>query len=349
MRVALLSFYDFNEVRGGTELFSNYLLSAFPEAEFVTFSKSKEHTFGPSLSRLNLEHSRMAFAMARRLQEISKEREIDVALSSDISGLGLKLMMPGLPSAMIFHYTYHEMARQTLVGKRSYLPSRYLMPQIESFAAMGKKIVAVSPKVQRALKRYYKIDSKVIENGIPLDVFKPLDMMESRERIGIKWRGPLAIFVGRAESSKGFDIVQAIAKRRKDLKVLCVTTSPIQTNDLIIAKGVKNTDMPIYYSAADFLLFPSRYESLSYTSIEAMACDLPVVASKTGVFEDLNEEDVGVLVSSFDPNDYSIAIDKVTSLDIHPRQLTKQRFSLDRFKADYIDLVKELATCSSRK
>jgi len=56
--------------------------------------------------------------------------------------------------------------------------------------------------------------------------------------------------------------------------------------------------MPLYYSAADFLLFPSRYESLSYSSIEALACDLPVVASRTGVFEDLNEEDVGILITT---------------------------------------------------
>jgi glycosyltransferase involved in cell wall biosynthesis len=343
MRVALLSFYDFEEVRGGTELFSNYLLSTFPEAEFITFSKSKEYVFGPSLARFNLEYPRMAMAMSRRLQEICKEKQIDVAFSNDISGLGLKLMVPGLPSAIIFHYTYHEMAEKALMGTRGYLPSRHLMPRVESLAAIGKTVVAVSPKVQRALKVYYKLDSKVIENGIPLDVFKPLDKMESRERIGIKWRGPLGIFVGRAESSKGFDIVQAIAKRRKDIKILCVTTSPVEEKELIVAKAVKNADMPMYYSAADFLFFPSRYESLSYTSIEALACDLPVVASRTGVFEDLKEEEVGVLVDSFEPDDYSKGIDRVASLDIHPRDLAKQRFSLDRFRADYINLAKELA------
>ncbi len=342
MRVALLSFYDFNEVHGGTELFSNYLLSTFPDSEFITYSASRKHAFGPSLTRLNLEYPRMAMAMSLRLQEISKEKEIDVAFSNDISGLGLKLMLPDLPSAIIFHYTYHEMAEHTLIGMRGYLPSRHLLPRFESLAAMGKTVVAVSPKVQRALKRYYRLDSKLIENGIPLDVFRPLDKMESRERIGIKWRGPLGIFVGRAERSKGFDIVQAIAKRRKDIKVLCVTTSPIEDKDIFVAKAVKNTDMPLYYSAADFLFFPSRYESLSYTSIEALACDLPVVASKTGVFEDLREEDVGVLVDGFKPDDFSAGIDKLASLDVHPRELASKRFSLDRFRADYVDLANAL-------
>jgi len=342
MRVALLSFYDFNEVHGGTELFSNYLLSAFSQSVFINFSSSKKFDFGPSLTRLNLEYPKMAWAMDRRLKELSKEMEIDVAFTNDITGLGLKLLLPGLPSAMIFHYTYHELAERTLIGTRGYLPSRHFMPIIESFAAVGKKVVAVSPKVQRALKKYYGLDSKVIENGIPLDVFKPLNKMDSRERIGIKWRGPLGIFVGRAERSKGFDVVKKIAKKRKDIKILCVTTSAVEEKDLIVAKAIKNSDMPLYYNAADFLFFPSRYESLSYTSIEALACDLPVVASRTGVFEDLNEEAVGVLVDSFETDEFSKAIDKIASLDVHPRELAKQRFSLDRFKAEYVNLANEL-------
>ena len=342
MRVALLSFYDFNEVHGGTELFSNYLLSAFPESEFVTFSSSKKFTFGPSLTRFNLEYPKMAWAMGRRLKELSKEKEIDIAFTNDITGFGLKLMLPDLPSVMIFHYTYHELAERALFGLKGYLPSRHFMPQIESFTAMGKTVVAVSPKVQRALATYYKLDSKVIENGIPTDVFRPFDKMDCRERLGIKWRGPIGIFVGRADKSKGFDIVETIAKRRKDIRVLCVTTSPVDDKEVIVAKAVKNADMPLYYSAADFLLFPSRYESLSYSSIEALACDLPVVASRTGVFEDLNEEDVGILINDFEPDEYSKGIDKVASLNIHPRKLAKERFSLDRFKADYINLANEI-------
>ena len=287
MRVALLSFFDSEEVRGGTELFSNYLLSSFPDAEYITFSASKRYAHGPPLARLNLEGPRMAAAMSRRLQEVYEEKEIDVAFCNDISGLGLRFVLPDLPAAMIFHYTYREMAEKTLIGSRGYFPSRFLMPRFEALAAAGKTLVAVSPKVQRALKRYYDLDSRVIENGIPFDVFRPLDKMESRQRLGIKWRGPIGIFVGRAESSKGFDIVQAIAKSRKDIKMLCVTSSPVEDKELIVARSVKNTDMPLYYGAADFLFFPSRYESLSYTSIEALACDLPVVASRTGVFEDL--------------------------------------------------------------
>ncbi len=343
MRVALLSFYDFNEVRGGTELFANYFLSAFRDVEFITYSLSKKFAFGPNLTRLNLEYAKMAWAMDRQLQQTCREKEIDVIFSNDISGLGLKLMLPRIPSSMVFHYTYHELAESTLIGKRGYLPSRHLMPVFESFSAVGKTAVAVSPKVQRALGKFYGINSRLIENGIPLDVFKPLDKKESRERLGINWRGPLGIFVGRAESAKGFDIVQTIAKRRKDIKILCVTPSKVKDKDLIVVGGVKNTVMPLYYGAADFLIFPSRYESLSYTSMEALACDLPVVASRTGVFEDIGEEEVGVLANSFEPEEFSEGIDKVLPLDIHPRDVAMRRFSIERFRADYVALAEEMA------
>ena len=40
MKVALLSMYSFNEVRGGTELFTEHLREAFQDVEVITYSSS---------------------------------------------------------------------------------------------------------------------------------------------------------------------------------------------------------------------------------------------------------------------------------------------------------------------
>ncbi|MER3485618.1 MAG: glycosyltransferase family 1 protein, partial [Chloroflexota bacterium] len=37
-----------------------------------------------------------------------------------------------------------------------------------------------------------------------------------------------------------------------------------------------------YYSAADVVIVPSRYESFGLVAVEAMACGVPVVASRVG-------------------------------------------------------------------
>jgi D-inositol-3-phosphate glycosyltransferase len=40
--------------------------------------------------------------------------------------------------------------------------------------------------------------------------------------------------------------------------------------------------LPLFYSAADVVTVPSRYESFGLAAVEAMACGTPVVASRAG-------------------------------------------------------------------
>ncbi len=342
MKAAILSFYDFEEVQGGIELFCKRLEGTFPTAEHLTYSKSHKGSILPPLTKVNAEFARMAISIDWKLAELHRKDPFDLVLSNDITGLGMKLLTPDLPGIVIFHYTYRELAENALKDSPGRSPSKYFMPWLEKFTTLGKTTVAVSYNVQRALKRYYGIRARVIENGVPLDVFKPMDREDAREQLGIKWKGPLGIFVGRMNLTKGFDIVQAIARMRRDIRILCVSGNACDDPYLIGACKVRNEQMPLYYAAADFLLFPSRYESLSYASIEAIACDLPVVANRTGVFEDVDEKRVGAILTSEDPLAYSEAIDRVLRTELHPRSLAIERFSLEHFNDQYMKLAKEI-------
>jgi D-inositol-3-phosphate glycosyltransferase len=42
------------------------------------------------------------------------------------------------------------------------------------------------------------------------------------------------------------------------------------------------TELPMYYSAAQAVVMPSQYESFGMVALEAMACGTPVVASGVG-------------------------------------------------------------------
>jgi glycosyltransferase involved in cell wall biosynthesis len=190
------------------------------------------------------------------------------------------------------------------------------------------------------LNKYYGLTARVIENAVPLESFKPLPRRDCREQLGIEWDGPIGIFVGRTDSTKGFDVIRTLAKRRKDIRILCVTGSEYQDENMIIAKRIPNENMPVYYSAADFLLFPSRYESASYTTIEALACDLPVITYRTGLFEDIEEYEVGRILENVDAEAFSKAIDDVLANSrIHTRDLAERRYSMDRFIREYRELA----------
>jgi glycosyltransferase involved in cell wall biosynthesis len=343
LRVAVLGLYDFEEVRGGTELFIRHLGKAFPGCEVITFSTSTKEVPNLDLTRLNLEYVRMGVAISKRFARLHKREPFDLVVCNDIAGLGLKLFAPEVPAMQVFHYTYKGFAEGALRGQQGYLPSRYFYPYMEKATAKEKKVVAVSHKTRRELEAYYGLRAHVIENAVSMDSFRPLPKSDCRERLGINWDGPIGIFVGRADVTKGYDIVKALARKRRDIKFLCVTGDDIKDEDLIVAHRVRNEDMPIYYSASDFLLFPSRYESASYTTIEAMACNIPVVAHRTGLFEDIEEREVGRILKEVDEATFSQAITELLSgSKINPRQLAESRFSLDRFISDYKGLAKSM-------
>jgi glycosyltransferase involved in cell wall biosynthesis len=343
LRVAVLSLYDFDERSGGTELFVRQLRKAFPDSENITYSKSVRELPRVNLSRINLEYERMGLSISKHFAKVHKASPFDLVICNDVAGVGLKLFAPRVPAIQVFHYTYRGFAEGAMHGHSGYAPSRFLHPYFEKLSANGKRVVAVSHKTRRELERYYGLSAHVIENAVSLDLFRPLPKQECRAKLDIEWDGPIGIFVGRADATKGFEIVRALARKRKDIRILCVTGSHIADQDLIVRRMVPNNEMPCYYSAADFLLFPSRYESASYTTIEALACNLPVVAHRTGLFEDLEGHNVGRILKSLNEEDYSKAIDEVLGQEmINTRHIAEQRFSMDRFISDYQTIAREL-------
>lgn len=343
MRVAILSLYDFEEVRGGTELFVRFLRRVFPDSTNINYAMSKDEFVKMDLRKLNLEPVKKGMAISRHFARLNRLERYDVVVCNNVAGLGMKLFDVGVPAVQVFHYTYKGFSSGAMFQKPGYYASRYLLPWFERAAAQDKKVVAVSHKTRRELERLYGLSAHVIENGVDTDKFYPRSKEESRERLGIKFDGPIGIFVGRADYTKGFDVLQQLARKRKDMKILCVTGSKVEEEAIIVAHNVDHEDMPLYYSAADFLVFPSRYEAASYSAIEAMACDLPIIAYRTGLFEDIEEGMVGRVLEEVTMDAFSKGIDDVLRTNrYHTRELAKRRFSMERFAQDYQRLAEDV-------
>ena len=339
MKVALLSMYSFDEVRGGTELFTEHLRGAFQDVEVINYSSSGGNAI--DLTRLSLEEARKGAAICRHFRRLHRHEHYDVVIANSTAGWCLGMSNHDIPMLNVFHFTMRGLADQVLRGTPGYVPSKYVSSVFEKLASVGKTSVAVSAKVSRELWSLYRIRSKVIELGVDTERFRPLPQDKAREELGLEAERPICLFVGRADDTKGFDIVQEAVRQRPDIRFVCVTPSQIDDERLIVRRNVPNERMPLYYSAADVLLFPSRYESVGYVGLEAMACDLPVVASRTGIFEDLDDDGIGRIVPSWNASDHVEALDEVLSGSFHPRRVVERRYSMERFLGDYREAAVE--------
>ena len=76
--------------------------------------------------------------------------------------------------------------------------------------------------------------------------------------------------------------------------------------------------MPVYLNAADILLLTSKWEGSPNIVKEAMACNVPVVATKVGDIEYLFGNTEGYYYTDTDPDKLAGKINYVLNNDIKP-------------------------------
>ncbi|MEC4019160.1 glycosyltransferase [Streptomyces sp. H27-D2] len=159
----------------------------------------------------------------------------------------------------------------------------------------------------------------VIHNGVDTARFRPVGARERRlarerlsERYGISPTAPLVACVGRLCRQKGQDVLlrawPRIAAEVPGSRLVLVGDGP-QAAALRAAapRGVvfagRTGDAVPWYTAADLVVQPSRWEGMALSPLEAMACGRPVVVSDvSGARESLPDRHAPVcLVPPGDP------------------------------------------------
>ena len=132
-------------------------------------------------------------------------------------------------------------------------------------------VIAVSGHMSAYLPS--NVETTILPSGLDFELFKPTDRNEARARLGLPTDKRLALFVGNpAQARKRFDL----ARRAVEL------VNETMPAELIVAWGVEHTDVPLYMSACDALVFTSMQEGSPNVVKEALACDLPVVSVPIG-------------------------------------------------------------------
>jgi len=129
-------------------------------------------------------------------------------------------------------------------------------------------VIVVSEEMRRWIPGF------VIPCGVDLNVFRPYDRGDARDRLRLQKDKYLVLFpFDPGRSVKRYDLAQAVVERavRDGLDA-----------ELVTVFAVTNDEMPWYYSAADAMLLCSDSEGSPTSVKEALACNLPVVATDVG-------------------------------------------------------------------
>ncbi len=172
------------------------------------------------------------------------------------------------------------------------------------------RVVAATTHERQLLRQLYRVQPQrvsVIPLGVDLDQFTPMPQAEARAVLGLEGATPadghqhVILGVGRIEPLKGFDIlIRSLAEMTErshatllivggddraapELARLRAAAAEVGVADRVRFVGaVPHEELNTYYSAADVVVVPSFYESFGLVAVEAMACGVPVVASRVG-------------------------------------------------------------------
>jgi glycosyltransferase involved in cell wall biosynthesis len=304
-------------INGGAELHARYIaerLARHGDVEVLTtcasdyvtwkneFPPGVETVNGIAVRRFRVKHERDPLVFAKRSERVFLQRH---SLGDELDWLDAEgPTSPALVDyiakhvadydyCLFFSYRYYH----AYYGARAAGSRAILVPTAERDATIGlsifqplfrsvRAVIYNSPEEQamiHAVSGNQRVPGVVV--GIGSDV--PNSPQAARFRQKYKIRGPFAVYVGRVDQNKGcnelFEFFQGYLKDPAGkLSLILIGTSllPVPEHPRIRHLGFLNdADKFDAMAAADLLIMPSYYESLSMVALEAWALGRPVLAN----------------------------------------------------------------------
>ncbi|MBN3035458.1 MAG: glycosyltransferase [Bacteroidales bacterium] len=153
-------------------------------------------------------------------------------------------------------------------------------------------LIVKSPGMKQRLNLQ---SAHVIPNGVDFSKFRPVEKEAALKRTGFDPMKKHIIFM--ADPARPVKNWQ-LAKKAFEL----LDTDDVEIHPL---GDVPNDDVPYYYYAADILLLTSLWEGSPNVIKEAMACNLPIVATDVGDIREVCGTTEGCFITTFDPSEIS--------------------------------------------
>ncbi len=155
-------------------------------------------------------------------------------------------------------------------------------------------VAVVSEPLARLLPRHaVRGQTAVLPCGVALDRFRPMARTEAREALGLRPEGPYLLF--------GAD--PARPEKRHDRALAVAGEVPLLT-----LGAVEPDDVPLWVNAANAVLVPSEREGFGLAVLEALACNVPVLATPVGIAPEVLTGVAGALCGPFDADRWRAAL-----------------------------------------
>ena len=230
---------------------------------------------------------------------ITNSKKIDVihaqGLNAGAIGVILKLIFKKR-LIISLHAIYTNIGSHGLIASliRIILNSAHVTLGISN--AVNSQFNQTSIKVSSLKKYRYWVDLKH---------FKPMNLKESRKKIGVDDRFTV-LFVGRLIPIKGIKLLVEIAHELDQIQFLFIGAGPLESflknaskknANIQFLGNVQNYDLPAYYNSADIFCIPSQYEEgLGRVVMESVACGIPVVGSNRGGISEALNKTISILL-----------------------------------------------------
>ena len=236
----------------------------------------------------------------------------------------------GRPHMVMFH-TLGAIKNNTGIGERE--PDIRIITE-NQLVESAERILAPTEREGEYLIDYYGARPEkigVVPCGVNLELFRPVDKVAARRRLGFDHQESLVMYVGRLDPLKGLDrllkamtflqhqqrlrllVVGGDSNRDPESKELKRRARTLGISDRVTFAGrVEQENLPPYYSAADVLVVPSYYESFGLVGLESLACGTPVITTPVGALDGyVRDGETGKVVTPAGPRSLANSIDSM--------------------------------------
>jgi len=184
-------------------------------------------------------------------------------------------------------------------------------------------------------------EETAIPCGVDLELFKPVDREECRERLNLPMSKKIIFFPANVAdlantTGKGYELFQR-----------AVNYLAINYKDFLVITGGKilHEEMPYYMNTADVVVQTSHFEASPMVVKEAMAVNVPMVSTDVGDTKMLFGSTPGYYICEKDPEDVATKIKEAFNFKGRTRgreRILDLRLSLEQVAKTYLKIYQEI-------
>lgn len=224
----------------------------------------------------------------------------------------------------------------------------------ELFTGLNLTIITPSEwlagEVKKSFMKHYPI--QVINNGIDLNVFKPIKS-DFRKKYNIP--NEKFILLGVAFGwgmRKGLDVFIELKKRLDSTKYQIVLVGTDDNVDKQLPNGIisihrtqNQNELAEIYTATDLFVNPTREENYPTVNMESIACGTPVITFRTGGSPEILTEKTGMVVDCDDIDALQNGIENICNKKLFSKMDCveyKKNFDINQRLQEYVNIMNSI-------